>query len=323
MSAVSLRNASHISTFCSFVDLYRPQFGILENVVRMAATRKGFENENVLSQLVACLVSMGYQVNQYIMDAWSYGSAQQRSRVFLVIAAPGLSPILQPPHTHSRPEEETTGRSLGWLPNGQRFGEREHYPTPFAHVSAGEITSDLPNIGNGNIQSCIPYPDHRLSRPPNSKERTLLKCIPTYPPGCGYKEAFSLGLVPPLIQKNKKETGKAYRRIKEDGLIPTITTDVSIQDSRNGACVHWSQDRPITIQDARRAQGYLDHEPIIGSLPQQYKIVGNGVDRKIAFPLGMMLRWSIEETTPNKEDNRLVRKRKRAQMENDRYSNLI
>ncbi|KAF2819574.1 S-adenosyl-L-methionine-dependent methyltransferase [Ophiobolus disseminans] len=295
LSEGSIRNASHISTFLSFVDLYRPEYAVLENVVSMASTRTGYEDENVLSQLVACLVSMGYQVNQYIMDAWSYGSAQHRSRVFLTIAAPGLDPIIQPWHTHSRPYQDTVGKSLGRLPNGQRFGERERYATPFAHLSAGAVTSDLPNIGNGNVQSCVPHPDHRVAYQPGRKDRALLQCIPRYPPGVGYKEAFGLGLIPPSLLKSGKETGKAYQRIKEAGLVPTITTGQTIQDSRNGAVVHWSQDRPITILEARRTQGWPDEEPIIGSLVEQYKIVGNGVDRKVAFALGLALRQVVEQ----------------------------
>ncbi|KAF1848243.1 S-adenosyl-L-methionine-dependent methyltransferase [Cucurbitaria berberidis CBS 394.84] len=294
-SPQSKRNASHITTFCSYVDLYRPLYGILENVVSMTATRKGHEDENVLSQVVACLVSMGYQVNQYIMDAWSYGSAQQRSRFLLTIAAPGMNPIIQPWHTHSAPED-TLSRSLGVLPNGQRFGERKQYPTPFPYISAGEVTSDLPSIGNGIVQSCSSHPDHRLSCPPNIQHRALLKYIPKYPPGSGYKKAYELGLIPSSLQRIDKETGKAYTRVKEAGLIPTITTNVSVQDSRNGACVHWLEDRPISILEARRAQGYPDHEPIIGNLAQQYVIVGNGVDRKVSFVLGLALLQALEKS---------------------------
>jgi DNA (cytosine-5)-methyltransferase 1 len=44
-------NASHISTFCSYVDLLRPEYGILENVVSMGATRKGLEDQNVLRSM--------------------------------------------------------------------------------------------------------------------------------------------------------------------------------------------------------------------------------------------------------------------------------
>lgn len=216
--------------------------------------------------------------------------------MFLTIAAPGLHPIIKPKHTLSRPEKDTTGKSLGKLPNGERLGEREQYATPFPYVSAGEITSDLPNIGNCNVQTCIPHPDHKVSYQPNRKERILLYDIPRNPPGSGYAEAYTLDLIPMQLQKPGKEAGKAYRRIKKTGLIPTITTTLSIQDSRNGASIHWDQNRPITIMDTRRAQGYLDEESIIGDREGQFIIVGNGVDRKVSFALGLSLRRALEQS---------------------------
>lgn len=296
LSQQSLTYASHVTTFCTAVDLYRPLYGILENVVNMASTRKGIGKQNVLSQLVACLVAMGYQVNQFIMDSWSYGSCQRRSRIILTIAAPGLEPIMQRPYTHSRSYEDTFARSLGRLPNGERFGDREYYPTPFRHVSAEEVASDLPDIGNGNVQTCIPFPDHRLSRPTNSKARALIECIPRHPPGCGYAKASQLGLIPPILHLKKGEIGSAYQRIKAAALIPTITTDINIQNSRNDASLHWFQHRPLSIQDARRTQGYPDHEPIIGTLNEQWKIIGNGVDRKVSFSLGLALRDALSKS---------------------------
>ncbi|EDU41718.1 DNA methyltransferase Dim-2 [Pyrenophora tritici-repentis Pt-1C-BFP] len=176
-SSQSLRNASHISTFCSFIDVYRPLYGILENVVNMSSTRKGYEDQNVLSQVVASLVSMGYQ----------------------------------------------------------------------------------------------------------------------NPPGCGYKEAERLGLIPEALKKSTRSDGRPYARIKEAALVPTITTTSNMRDNYNGASVHWDQDRSISILEARRAQGYPDDEPIIGKLKEQYKIVGNGVDRKVAFAMGLSLSQAIEK----------------------------
>ena len=290
LSEQSITYASHITTFCTAVDVYRPLYGVLENVVNMASTRKGLEDQKVLSQLVACLVSMGYQVNQYIMDSWTYGSCQRRSRIILTIAAPGLEPMSQKPHTHSRSYEETRARSLGMLPNGECFGDREHYATPFPYVSAQDATDDLPDIGNGNVQTCVQFPDHRLSRPSSFRDRKLLECIPVYPPGSGYDQAMQLGLVPPALRTGKKETGKSYQRIEADDLIPTITTAICIQDSRNGASVHWREPRPLSIHEARRTQGIPDEEPIIGSLSQQWKTIGNGVDRKVSFSIGLALR---------------------------------
>jgi DNA (cytosine-5)-methyltransferase 1 len=294
LSPASLLNASHISTFCSYVDIARPKYGILENVVNMASTRKGLEEQNVMSQLVACLVSLGYQVSQFIDDSWTNGSGQHRSRVFLVVAAPHLTPMSEPKHTHSMPYEETVGRSLGYLPNGQKFGEREHYPTPFPSVTAGAVTWDLPNIGNGNIQACIPFPDHRLSSTHNRDDRALIERIPQQPPGSGYALAHRQGLIPPALQKvNKKEIGKCFQRVKKYGLIPTITTGISPQNGRGGATLHWIEPRPLSIQEARRAQGVLDHEVIIGSVRKQWAIVGNGVDRKVSLSLGFSLRQAV------------------------------
>ena len=290
LSEQSITYASHITTFCTAVDVYRPLYGVLENVVNMASTRKGLEDQKVLSQLVACLVSMGYQVNQYIMDSWNYGSCQRRSRIILTIAAPGLEPMSQKPHTHSRSYEETRARSLGLLPNGERFGDREHYATPFPYVSAQDATEDLPDIGNGNVQTCVQFPDHRLSRPSSVRDRKLLECIPVYPPGSGYDQAVQLGLVPSALRTGKKETRKSYQRIEADDLIPTITTAICIQDSRNGASVHWREPRPLSIHEARRTQGIPDEEPIIGTLSQQWKTIGNGVDRKVSFAIGLALR---------------------------------
>jgi DNA (cytosine-5)-methyltransferase 1 len=290
-----MRNASHVSTFCSFLDLYRPEYGVLENVVSMAHER--LPGQNVLSQVVACIVSMGYQVNQYIMDTWSYGSGQHRSRLFLTVAAPGLDPIAQPWHTHSRSYEDIMGKSLGRLPNGQRFGEREYYPTPFAQVTAAALTPDLPNIGNGNVLACIPFPDHRTVCQPGRIDRALLQCIP---PERNYAGAFKLGLIPSSLHRTGRENGKGYARIKSTGLVPCITTGQSLQANQNGAIVHWSEDRPITLLEARRAQGWSDDQPIIGSLVEQYRIVGNGVDRKVSFALGLALRQVFDNKKPRK-----------------------
>lgn len=292
-SESSIKNASQITTFCSAVEIYRPKYAILENVVSMAYTRKGLEDQNVLSHLTSYLVSLGYQVSQFIMDSYNYGSAQHRSRVFVSITAPGLEPLKQPFHTHSRPWEEVVGKSLGKLPNGENFGQREWYCTPFRHVTADNIMGDLPDIGNGNVQTCLPHPDHRLSAPPNHCERSLLSCIPTDPPSCGYREAYRLGLIPQRLEKPGREHGKGYKRIDKEKLVPTITTTVNCRDAHNGACVHWSQPRPLTIQEARRTQGYPDEEVIIGNCAEQYRTVGNAVDRKVSFALGLSLRDSV------------------------------
>jgi site-specific DNA-cytosine methylase len=262
----------------------------------MADKRKGFEEEKVFHQLIACLVGLGYQVHHYLIDAWTYGSPQQRSRIFISIAAPGLEPIAKPFMTHSHPSS-INRRSLGTLVNGESFGCREEYATPFEYVTAGQATSDLPKIGSGLVQACTSFPDHRILRNMNGKDRALTRCIPVSPPGQGYLDALKLCRIPDSLLKTKQNPGRAFTRIKEASLFPTITTTVSPQDSRWGHVLHWNEHRPISLMEARRAQGIPDHEVIVGSLTEQWRIIGNAVERNVALALGLSLRRAWEASS--------------------------
>ena len=48
--------------------------------------------------------------------------------------------------------------------------------------------------------------------------------------------------------------------------------------------------------ETRRAQGFLDHEVIVGTPAQQLKIVGNSVNRKVAFAMGIVIKESWDST---------------------------
>jgi hypothetical protein len=54
--------------------------------------------------------------------------------------------------------------------------------------------------------------------------------------------------------------------------------------------------------ETRRAQGFLDHEVIVGYPSQQLKIVGNSVDRKVAFAMGLSMKESWDNTTKLKRN---------------------
>jgi hypothetical protein len=100
---------------------------------------------------------------------------------------------------------------------------------------SGAITSDLPIIGNGNIQTCLSHPDHRVSLQPNCKNRARMKYTPRWPPGGGYAYAHARGRIPRSLQIRGKEHSKSFTGVEEHGLIPCITTGLSIQDSYSGA----------------------------------------------------------------------------------------
>lgn len=324
-SEQSLANASMVASVVSFVDFYSPEYCFLENVVNMTHGMGASKDENVFAQILAALVAMGYQVQQFLIDAWSVGSPQSRSRVFIVASAPGHPPLRLPPHTHAHPRDTRfMQKSLGRSSNGLPFGLRRDDYTPFPHVSAAQAVADLPDIGDAQVQLCPSFPDHRTPAEASSAVRTRSALVPILPPGMGIVQAHKAGLITggePLryveslgpVRANSKSTTLA--RIYPKSLFPTITTVLRTHDGIAGRCMHWQQHRSITAMEVRRAQGFPDNEVIIGSPAEQVVIGGNSVDRKVSLALGLSLRDSWQQrrirvvdppvrdnATPNVED---------------------
>jgi len=296
MSEGSLRNASLVAVLLSTVDLYRPEYGVFENVFAMADDRGVDGDENVLSQMICALVGMGYQVQVLNEDAHTDGSGQQRSRLLLCIAAPGLTPLPPLASTHAHPSN--VDRKIGKGTNGVAFGRRTFDITPFPCTTARDTIGDLPDIGDAMVNMCIPYPDHRVSSSKGWQAISRMKHIPRFPAGRNWKSAVAMGYMPQgLIDGVKRQSkvwqsdnNKAYGRVFPQKLLPTIITHITPDCAFNGRALHYDQPRVLTIMEARRAQSYPDHEVLIGQPAAQWRIVGNSVDRRVAVAAGVSLR---------------------------------
>ncbi|KAK2591538.1 hypothetical protein QQS21_010758 [Conoideocrella luteorostrata] len=304
------KNQSLVAAFASSVDLYRPKYGVLENVPGIICNQAN-RAQDVFSQLLCAIVGMGYQAELYLLDASSCGAAQLRSRVFLMFAAPGYRLPTRPGQTHSYPPD-TAKKSLGKISTGQAIVERAiSTATPFTFISASQATSGLPRIYDSQPDTCIAFPDHRLSTGFTRAVRRRISLIPKHPWGMNFLEASknmtaaeqSIFLSEPrkqtavskaaaLIRKNSS----AWGRICPDRLMETVLTTQSPGDHKNGRHLHWDEDRPISIMEARRAQGFRDEEVILGTVAQQMKIVGNSVARPVALTLGLAIREAWEQS---------------------------
>lgn len=298
----SLRNASMVASVVSFVDVFCPNYCILENVVNMTAGMGDSKDQNVFAQIIASFVAMGYQVSQLLMDSWSHGSSQSRSRVFIVASAPGLEPFSLPPLTHDHPNTNFRLRALGKASNGRSFGVRRNDYTPFACVSAAEATADLLDVADGQVRICPSFPDHCMPSEEDAESRGRIAAVPVRPSGMGLANAVRQGFVTgePMAFFQRSSSvkrglkGRFYSRVLPNHLLPAVTTVLKLACGFTGQTLHWDQDRSLTVMDLRRAMGFLDHEVIIGSPRQQVHIIGNSVDRKMSFALGLLLResWS-------------------------------
>lgn len=306
----SLRNISLVASVVAFVDFYRPKYVLMENVLGMANC--GPKRVGIFSQVLSVLVALGYQVRPMLLDSWNFGAPQSRSRVFITAAAPGLTPMTRPPASHSHPRG-IIGRSLGKAANGLPFGVREWDPTPFEYVSIGEATKDLPRNPDSRTV-CISCPDHRVIKNFSAVDNVRLSCIPRFPPGMNFVQSAELGWqsAPQMAawdwdsKLRSGITSKAWQRAKSNALLPTVTTINAPNEALTGSDLHWDAHRPLTVMEARRAQGFPDDEVLIGTPATQWKIIGNSVARQVAIALGMSLReaWLAHDPQENERDQR-------------------
>jgi DNA (cytosine-5)-methyltransferase 1 len=309
-----LKNQSLVASVAAYVDFYRPKYALLENVMNMAQSGK-YRDNDVLSQLICCLVGMGYQIQLFTLDSWSFGSPQTRSRLFVSIATPGVELPSHPQLSHSHPPN-TTDRGLGRMANGKSFGQRKFGHTPFNFVSAEEATEDLPDIGDARTHHCTPYPDHRIATGIPERLKMQIEAIPITPRGMNFAKTWASGRMSVAERElypttNKKGTmracvtpvSNAWGRVIPQMLFPTIATSIQAECARSGRCLHWDQQRLITIQEARRAQSFPDEEVLTGSPVEQFRIVGNSVARTVSLGLGLSLRVAWLKNSPD-TDNR-------------------
>ncbi|ORY58893.1 uncharacterized protein BCR38DRAFT_446916 [Pseudomassariella vexata] len=328
------KNQSLVASLASFIDLHRPQYGLIENVSMMVAP-KSRGKECVFTQLVCAIVGLGYQARILYLDAWTFGAPQSQNRIFLSFAAPGVKLPMPPAPSHSHPPG-TKLSPVGELSNGLPYGEMTDEPVLFKFVSAVEAVNDLPSIQEGMPAYCIGFPDHRISASYTLRARRQLAQVPTQPWGMNYSKAYfgywedkgetydsdqgdseedggsggggsrfvpgtisakdCARIFPSSREVRMQKDSKGWGRVIPNRLFPTITTSCKICDARTGNLSHWEQPRPLSVLEARRAQGFLDHEVITGNPRDQWHIVGNSVSRHVALALGLVIREAWFET---------------------------
>ncbi|KAK1829388.1 hypothetical protein QBC39DRAFT_311308 [Podospora conica] len=304
-----IKNQSLVASFAAFVDFYRPKYGVLENVASIVQAEHK-SKEDVLSQLFCALIGMGYQAQLILGDAWAHGAPQSRTRVFLYFAAPGLRLPEAPLASHSHwPKVRSSG--LGKMCNGEPFVRREFGPTAFKYVSVEEAAGDLPEIGDAKPDSCVAFPDHRVSvgmtsavvrGSSTSKGFGILYQIPTipiHPYGLNFAKAWKGGhgvmskgdrALFPEASSRVGDIAQGWSRVHPRHVFQTVTTSAQPTCARTGSGLHWNQPRPLSLMEVRRAQGFLDDEVLVGSTAEQWKLVGNSVARPMALALGLKFR---------------------------------
>ncbi|CAG8514276.1 1845_t:CDS:2, partial [Acaulospora colombiana] len=142
-----------IATALSYVDFYRPEYFLLENVRGMLSFRMGGEQDGirikggikmgVIKFILRALTSMGYQTRFGVQQAGHHGVPQSRRRLFIWGAKRNS-------YLPDFPQPSTCFPKQGsiniLLPNGNSFtyNQRTNGHAPLSPVTVAEAINDLP-----------------------------------------------------------------------------------------------------------------------------------------------------------------------------------
>lgn len=247
-------NDARGDVFIQYLDLIgelKPRYAVIENVRGLLSIPAIFQEGKVVKGGVLLyalnkLRSFGYTVSFNLYNAANFGAAEKRERV-IIIAKLGNDKVDYLSPTNSENGEFN-------LPKWKTFGE---------------VVKGL----NKNNQHYIEYP---------SKRKKYLKYIPEG----GNWRSLSVPL-------QKEAMGKAWylgggktgflRRLSREEPAPTLVTHPTMPATD---LIHPTEDRPLSIEEYSRIQGFPDNWHIEGPILDQYKQIGNAVPVPLAEAIG-------------------------------------
>lgn len=142
-SEYSLFKSSLIASFLNYVEYFRPKTFLLENVRNLALYR----NSLLLKMICSFFVRLGYQIRVAILHAGFYGVPQNRRRLFIVGAAPGIPLPVFPPQTHVFSQKHS---DTSFKVDGIKYDSVREKLALLRMVTIEDAIADLPPIDKKN-----------------------------------------------------------------------------------------------------------------------------------------------------------------------------
>lgn len=267
--------------YASFVNYFRPNIFILENVVGLTT----YKNGRTLEIMQECFHSLGYDTDWRILNAAHFGVPQKRER-FILFGVPKGARISFPNPTHY-----FDGATIGYRDSSRVLRPQE--PDLFsnnrlpASITTMEAIGDLPPIESGQSTTAYtsaPETAYQAARRKHSKSLTLheatkhgkhmleiirhsgknISCIPKHLISSGFSSSYS--------------------RLDADE--PSVTITVNFVHPASNRCIHPILDRALTPREGARLQSFDDDFKFAGTHTQIVKQIGNAVPPLLGAAIG-------------------------------------
>lgn len=235
--------------YLDLIGMMRPTYAVIENVRGLLSTKAILRDTfgepikgGVLAYALKKLKSFGYKTSFELYNTANFGVAQKRERVVIIAKLNASKKLPHLTPTHSETGENGLSE---WVPIKnvlQGLDQDQHY-IPLA-TKRLKYFKHIPEGGNWRSLS-------------ETEQKEAMG------------KSYYLG---------GGKTG-FYRRLSFDKPSPTLVTNPTMPATD---LVHPVENRPLSVEEYARIQGFPDDWIICGSLLEKYKQIGNAVPIKFA-----------------------------------------
>ncbi len=256
--------------FIKWVDFFKPEFFVMENVPGILSMSKG----NVVKKIKRMYHDIGYSCQEKMLLTADYGIPQLRKRVFFIGLKGNIKRL-----------------------NVQKMHETSYITVNDAISDVLDIPPFTPNSKNHSFKMYL--------KPPKTKYQHYLrknsdKLYDHIAPKHGDLVRKRISLIKPgenhesLPEEYQLKGGypNIYGRLQLEKPADTITGNCGCV-SAPGRFIHPTQDRALSIREAARLQSFPDNYRFFGNLNEKYKQVGNAVPPLLAFAVAKSIKLLI------------------------------
>lgn len=287
------------------IDRKQPKAFIFENVKGLIGKR----HRHTFDALIEKFNEIGYTVSWKLINAWDYGVAQKRERVFIVGIRKDLDfsfvfPEPNPEDVRTRVLRDVIGDlpEPGVQLNEKQIAFLERNPTSVKKkrpVSMDEPSRTLPAVLHKGVPYGLYYPNHELKLAGDYKgfdSRYRVRSMDEV--SYTVDTRWDINYLHPSALENHDD--KSFWAPKSEYTYDQANRVQSFEKPSNTIPAHHNSGQPIhptqaprrfTVRECLRIQSVPDWYvlPDDISLSAQYRIVGNGVASRVAWYLGRAL----------------------------------
>ncbi|NKF07322.1 DNA cytosine methyltransferase [Clostridium gasigenes] len=222
---------------------------------------------NIFKYVKSKLVSLGYKVDNYILNAADYGVAQQRNRLIII----GIKNELLNGRDIEEPKKIYTQEK--YMKIGDAIKDLEGYKYSFK-VNEYSRLKRVENIEYGILNGYLA--DSRII--PNmvitETTKVAMERFKALKPGENF-HSLADSLKTTYTEPSRTQSS-VYKRLDYNTTCGTVT------NVRKAMWIHPEKNRALSVREAARLQSFPDSFEFLGTKDQQYQQIGNAVPPMLA-----------------------------------------